>query len=717
MQNPLYERLSDDYRKQIDRIREYAAAKEKEIAQRFPNFTLHDARHFDHVASNAAKLLEPVALSEENRFALLAACYLHDIGMANGAAQRSLFWIDREEARKRHAVLSAQDILNSSEVPRECIRDEGLRLAVARISEGHGRWDWDNPYFDQRHGIEIRFCTAILSLADALDLRNGRRNPDRYDTVEALLAAQALENDVSRVHWLRHYYSSAPSIQAKGARKVRIDLQAQVGVMRGPDGQPVREENDEPVLDVRADVIREIIQGDVVEVLDHPLFREITADFLSIELARGPDGRARVDTTYSYGAFLFPARLVRAAFEGGLIKPASVELRTANEYYETRIEPFFAADDFQVSVAWRPGSLSPQDYTTQSRAQSEHVRKVKEVARTHWDVVLWPYEPYVRYLDRELVRKGETEQARRRIAHLVDAPDLIGGGELKRVFLPEEGYSDPVTATRFIAKEGRYDGIYPTASTFRGGAVHRRNAEQKRIFSSLCQRAAEKAGLGWSDPEELGTQLAGCCRTDFGYRHSLATVATILDRLHRSLPAGAGGPELRSFLDASRAFIAAKIAVDEVRDGEIRMRMARLTPERLDEVLRMEGSSFKYAWTSRERFGEYIDGRRAFALFSGDELVGYLLVAFRDDVVDLDKMAVSPLHRHQGFGRFTMRWVERYAAELGRRAVFLRVRESNREAISLYESEGFAVVERKEGYYHRTDNEAALEMEKAVSAP
>lgn len=716
----LYDQLSPDFREQIDRIRQYAKKKEGEIAQNFSNFTLHDMAHFEHVAANAAKLLQPLppgALSEENRFALLAACYLHDIGMANGEARRSLFWIDQEEARKLHAGFSFQDILNDSRVCGECIKDEGLQLAIARISEGHGRWDWDHADFDPVHDIQIRFCAAILSLADALDLRSGRRNPAQYDSVAALLEAEPLENDISRVHWLRHYYSLAPSIQAHGTRGVRINLFAKVGVMRGPDGRPMQEESNQPVLDVRAEVIREIIQGDVVELLDHHLFREVTEDFLNFELARRPDRRAKVEISYSYSTFLFPAQLVGAAFQSGLIKPSSLELNTVSEYYETRIEPFFTVDDFQVSVTWRPGSLSPEDYTSQTREQSEHVRKVKEVARTHWDIVLWPYERYVRYLDRELIRRDKTEQAQQRISKLVEAPDLVAGGELKRVFIAEEGYSDPVTATRFIAKEGRYAGIYPSSNTFRGGHVHRRNEEQERIFTSLCERAAEKMGLAWSDATDLRTQLAACCRVDFGYRRSLETVATILDRLHADLPAGAGGPELRSLLDASRAFAAAKLAVDEVQGGAIRARMARLTPGLLDEVLRMEGASFRYAWTSRERFGEYIGERRAFALFSGAELVGYLLVAFRDDVLDLDKMAVSPLHRHQGFGRFTMRWVERYAAELGRRAVFLRVRESNREAISLYESEGFAVVERKEGYYHRTDHEAALEMEKAVSAP
>lgn len=714
----LYDQLSPKFQEQIDRIRRYAKKKEGEIAQNFSNFTLHDLAHFEQVATNAAKLLQPLspsALSEENRFALLAACYLHDIGMANGAAKRSLFWIDQEEARKLHARLSFEDILNDNEVGGECIEDEGLRWAIARISEGHGRWDWDHGDFDSLHDVQIRFCTAILSLADALDLRNGRRNPAQYNSVDALLAADALDNDVSRVHWLRHYYSGAPSIQAHGARGVRINLSAMVGVMCGPDGRPMHEENGQRVPDVRADVIREIIQGDVVELLDYQLFRDVTEDFLRIELARNPNRRARVAITAAYTTFLFPPRLVKAAFEGGLIKPATVELRTAKEYYETRIEPFFAADDFQVSVAWRPGSLSPQEYASQSSAQSEHVRRVKEVARTHWDIVLWPFELYVQYLVEEVIGRGDAEQARQRIAHLLDVPDLIASGELKRVFLPEEGVPDPVTATRFIAKEGTYEGIFPTAGTFRGGAVHRRNEPQKLLFTKLCQRAARQMGIRWSGADDLGAKLAACCRTDLGYRKSLETVATILDRLRADLPAGSGDPELRSFLDASRAFVAAKLAVDEVRDGAIRARMARLTPERLDEVLRMEQASFRYAWTSRERFGEYIGERRAFALFSGNELVGYLLVAFRDDVLDLDKMAVSPLHRDQGFGRFTMRWVERYAAELGRRAVFLRVRESNREAISLYESEGFAVVERKEGYYHRTDNEAALEMEKPVS--
>lgn len=711
----LYDQLGPEYRGQIDRIRKYAAGKQGEIAQRFPNFTLHDMGHFEHVAANAGKLLQSVSLSEDNCFALLAACYLHDIGMANGAAQRSLFWIDREEARKRHAQLSAQDILNDGEVPRDCIRDEGHRFAIARISEGHGRWDWNHAHFDPRSGIDIRFCAAILSLADALDLRTGRRNPDRYDSIEALLEAQVLETDVSRVHWLRHYYSFAPSIQPVGARGVRIELMAQIGVMRGADGRPLQEANGEPVLDVRADVIREIIQGDVVEVLDYPLFHEITADVVRIELARNADGRARVETSRSYESFLFPMQLVRAAFEGGLIKPASVELRTAAEYYETRIEPFFAADDVQVSVAWRPGSLTPQDYVSQSEIQSSHIRKVKDVARTHWDVVLWPYKRYVDFLDRELIRKGRTEEAIQRIIKLVSVPDLIGGGELKRVFFAEDAYSDPVTATRFIAKVGRYEGLQPTEKGFKGGAVHRRNAEQKRIFNLLCQRAVERAGIAWTESDDLWTLLAECCRVDFGYRQSLDTVAIIMDRLSESIPPDAGTPGFRSFLDTSRAFINAKRSVDEVRDGQIRARMAHLTPEWVGEVMQVEQAAFRHPWKSAERLTAYVDERRAFALFSGASLVGYLLVNFRDDVVDLDKMAVAPARWHQGFGRFIMRWLERYAAELGRRAVFLRVRESNREAIALYESAGFAVVARRENYYHRTDQEAALEMEKPLS--
>ena len=63
----LYDQLGPNYRNQIDQIKAYVAArKEKDIAQRFPNFTLHDMGHFEHVAANAAKLLQPVTLSEEN---------------------------------------------------------------------------------------------------------------------------------------------------------------------------------------------------------------------------------------------------------------------------------------------------------------------------------------------------------------------------------------------------------------------------------------------------------------------------------------------------------------------------------------------------------------------------------------------------------------------------------------------------------------------------
>ena len=74
-------------------------------------------------------------------------------------------------------------------------------------------------------------------------------------------------------------------------------------------------------------------------------------------------------------------------------------------------------------------------------------------------------------------------------------------------------------------------------------------------------------------------------------------------------------------------------------------------------------------------------------------------------------LGVSPAHQRRGLGAALMARAE---ARIGRPCVRLTVREGNQPAIRLYQRAGYAVIERKIGYYR--DGEAGLVMEKRIEA-
>lgn len=75
-------------------------------------------------------------------------------------------------------------------------------------------------------------------------------------------------------------------------------------------------------------------------------------------------------------------------------------------------------------------------------------------------------------------------------------------------------------------------------------------------------------------------------------------------------------------------------------------------------------------------------------------------------------LGVNPVHQRRGLGAALLARAE---ARIGRPCVRLTVRESNQPAIRLYQRAGYAVIERKNGYYR--DGEAGLVMEKRVESP
>jgi ribosomal-protein-alanine N-acetyltransferase len=72
------------------------------------------------------------------------------------------------------------------------------------------------------------------------------------------------------------------------------------------------------------------------------------------------------------------------------------------------------------------------------------------------------------------------------------------------------------------------------------------------------------------------------------------------------------------------------------------------------------------------------------------------------------KLVVIETHRRRGVGRRLVRQFLFRVGKNGCQSVYLDVRESNAAAIHLYDSCGFRVVGRREGYYRDTREDALL---------
>ena len=103
-----------------------------------------------------------------------------------------------------------------------------------------------------------------------------------------------------------------------------------------------------------------------------------------------------------------------------------------------------------------------------------------------------------------------------------------------------------------------------------------------------------------------------------------------------------------------------------------------------------------------------------------DELCGYIMCRIERGISSFGKLptkkghivsvAVKPDCRHQGIGSALIEAAIEGMAEYGASEFFLEVRETNKEAISVYENLGFEIKRTLKGYYR--DGEDALLMVK-----
>ena len=142
------------------------------------------------------------------------------------------------------------------------------------------------------------------------------------------------------------------------------------------------------------------------------------------------------------------------------------------------------------------------------------------------------------------------------------------------------------------------------------------------------------------------------------------------------------------------------------------MTVAAMAVSDLDEVLEIERVSFPTPWT-RAAFRYEIEQNkvaRCTTIRTRLGVIGYLCLWEIGHEIHITNLAVHPEWRRRGAARGLLAAAMAGGAARGVILAFLEVRPSNTRALALYESLGFQVIGRRNGYYFDT-GEDALVME------
>ena len=131
----------------------------------------------------------------------------------------------------------------------------------------------------------------------------------------------------------------------------------------------------------------------------------------------------------------------------------------------------------------------------------------------------------------------------------------------------------------------------------------------------------------------------------------------------------------------------------------------------LDEVMKIEESSYPFPWTRGIFEGCIRAGYAGFGLQVDSELIGYAVYNWGAGESHLLNLCVHPDWRKRGYGKTLLEHSINHARALDCQVMFLEVRPSNAGASQLYRDCGFEEIGKRPAYYQSENGrEDALVM-------
>lgn len=142
--------------------------------------------------------------------------------------------------------------------------------------------------------------------------------------------------------------------------------------------------------------------------------------------------------------------------------------------------------------------------------------------------------------------------------------------------------------------------------------------------------------------------------------------------------------------------------------------LRRMTTDDLSVVISIEHKAYPFPWTE----GNFRDCLKAsydcWILMHEQHISGYAVCSVAVGEMHILNICVKPSLQGQGLGRWLLRAIQEKGRKNQAQMCFLEVRQSNRVAQQLYQSEGFNEFGIRKNYYHAGDTrENAIVMAKS----
>jgi ribosomal-protein-alanine N-acetyltransferase len=117
----------------------------------------------------------------------------------------------------------------------------------------------------------------------------------------------------------------------------------------------------------------------------------------------------------------------------------------------------------------------------------------------------------------------------------------------------------------------------------------------------------------------------------------------------------------------------------------------------------IEQAAYPVPWTRGILLDCLRIGYACFGLQLGKDLIGYTIFNWAAGEAHLLNLCIDPKWQKKGYGSLLLEYTIGYVARKKNKAMFLEVRVSNPEAISLYENRGFVIIGRRPDYYQASE--------------
>jgi ribosomal-protein-alanine N-acetyltransferase len=135
------------------------------------------------------------------------------------------------------------------------------------------------------------------------------------------------------------------------------------------------------------------------------------------------------------------------------------------------------------------------------------------------------------------------------------------------------------------------------------------------------------------------------------------------------------------------------------RVEEVPVLVRSMTHDDLAMVSDIERRSYEYPWSHGVFRDCLLAGYSCIVLERGGELVGYSILSIAAGEAHVLNLCVDPVFRSLGYGDRLLEEILGRARYANVREVFLEVRPSNVNALTLYRKKGFHRIARRSAYY------------------